>query len=164
MPDFYGTRAEADTYHEARGNAAWTGEEAAKEAALLRASAWLDGAYRPRWPGSKTGGRAQARDWPRTDATDAAGEEIEDDEVPVEILYATYEAALREIASPGSLAPDYTLAGAVKSERVGSIAVEYRDAITPGAFKPTLPLIDDLLSSLIGASGPVLFGSSSRAY
>lgn len=28
-------------------------------------------------------------------------------EVPIEIIHATYEAALRELASPGSLSPDF---------------------------------------------------------
>lgn len=164
MPEIYGTLSEANAYHTQRANEAWTGEDAALEAALLRASAWLDGAYGTRFPGYKTGGRAQEREWPRTEAEDASGEEIEDDEIPREVKYSTFEAALRELASPGSLAPDYTLAGAVKSERVGSIAVEYRDALNADSFRPTLPLIDDILAPLIGKRAPVLFGASSRAY
>lgn len=164
MPEIYGTLEEADAYHEDRGNAAWTGEDASKEAALLRASAWLDGAYGFRFPGSKTGGREQERAWPRTEAIDVEGEEIADDEIPREIKHATFEAALRELASPGSLAPDYTLAQAVKSERVGQISIEYRDAINPESFRPTLMLIDDILASLLGAKSPVLFGATTRAY
>ena len=71
----YGTLAEALVYHQARGNAAWaaTGDESDKQGALLRAAVWLDSTYRFRFTGRKTGGRAQEREWPRTDATDAGG-------------------------------------------------------------------------------------------
>lgn len=42
MPDFYGSVADADSYHQTRGNTGWTGEDAAKQAALIRASAYIE--------------------------------------------------------------------------------------------------------------------------
>lgn len=93
---YYGTVAEADTYHANRGNTKWAEAAEAspdpREGYLTRASDYVD-SYRSRFAGRKTGGRAQEREWPRADATDASGESIPDDEIPYEIEYATYEAA-----------------------------------------------------------------------
>lgn len=65
MADYYGTVAGADAYHQARGNAAWAAAaEADKEAALARASAYIDGLGTQQpvsgcvlvFPGKKAGG------------------------------------------------------------------------------------------------------------
>lgn len=163
MPSIYGSRADADTYHAARANTAWAAAEtAARDAALLRASVWLDGTYRALYPGTKAGGRSQVRDWPRTDATDLAGEEIADDEVPTEIEEATYEAALRELVSPNSLSPDFTIAQQSKREKVGSIEVEYRDALFADAYLPIVTVVDGILSTLIVKKQMSLGGPSAR--
>jgi hypothetical protein len=157
MAEHYGTLADALAYHQERGNAAWasTGDDEAKQSALLRGSVWVDNTYRYRFSGKKTGGRSQEREWPRTDAEDAAGEEIAPDEVPTEIDEAAYEAALRELVKPGSLAPDFDGKAPVKAERVrvGSIEeeTEYQtaSAIAP---KPTFAVIDGILHNLLVAS------------
>ncbi|MFH7423074.1 hypothetical protein RA276_31690, partial [Pseudomonas syringae pv. tagetis] len=69
------------------------------QAALIRASAYNDGRYRKllasgMWqslfPGVKTEGRGQAREWPRTGADDYAGNPIPDDQLPIELEQATY--------------------------------------------------------------------------
>ena len=98
------------------------------EAAARRATAWLDGTYLNRFSGTRTNGRAQALQWPRTDATDAGGEDIPEDEVPVEIKRAHAEIAIRELAAPGSLSPDYVAASQAVRKKVGPIEVEYREA------------------------------------
>ena len=164
MPDFYGTVAAADAYHAARANAAWTGEEPAKQAALLRASAYIDGKYqfqnaRGRWEslfsGIKTGGRAQALQWPRTGAADNEGSAIPADEIPTEIEQATYEAALREIAAPGSLSPDYVATNAIKRQKVDVLEIEYQSA-APGAggvpTRPVITVVDELVAPLLGCN------------
>lgn len=153
MPDHYGTIAEADAYHEARGNTAWaalTDSPDQKTAPLIRASQWLDGAYASRWPGRRVGGRDQARAWPRENAKDAEGNEVDDATVPPEVLMATYEAALREAVTPGSLSPDFTPADGVKSEAVGPVSVTYRDGVGVEGQRPIVTVIDDILASLIG--------------
>ncbi|WP_062390939.1 DnaT-like ssDNA-binding protein [Pseudomonas abietaniphila] len=162
MPEFYGTVAAADAYHAARANIAWTGDDAAKQAALIRASAYIDGKYQAqtncgRWEslfsGVKTGGRAQSLQWPRTGATDNEGHAIPPDEVPIEIEQAAYEAALREIVTPGSLSPDYVASQAVKREKVGPLETEYavRDAASGAtSVRPIITLIDELLAPLLG--------------
>ncbi|MEE5068644.1 DnaT-like ssDNA-binding protein [Pseudomonas alliivorans] len=161
MPDFYGNVADADAYHAARANAAWTGEDMAKQAALIRASAYIDGKFQTqnscgRWEslfsGIKTGGRAQALQWPRTGATDTEGNEIPTTEIPVEVEQATYEAALREIALPGSLSPDYVASTAIKRQKVDVLEIEYQTAST-GTGVPTRPVItvvDELIAPLLG--------------
>ncbi|HFL1951874.1 TPA: DnaT-like ssDNA-binding protein, partial [Stenotrophomonas maltophilia] len=65
----YGTLEGANSYHQARGNAAWAaGTEQAREGALVRATDYIDGRYRVllasgRWasmfPGVRTAGRGQ---------------------------------------------------------------------------------------------------------
>src|SRR5690606_22776375 len=133
----YGDISDASAYHVARGNTAWATYTSAQQlAALIRGSDYVDQRYREklksgRWvsmfSGAKTGGRNQAREWPRTGATDYEGNEIADDVVPVEVEHAAYEAALREAAAPGSLSPDYVPTERVTQETVGPITVKYAD-------------------------------------
>jgi hypothetical protein len=156
MPSYYGTLDEASAYHQARGNAAWaaTGADEDKLAALLRGSVWIDNTYRARFSGKKSGGRSQAREWPRTDAVDVSGDGIADG-VPSEIEDATYEAALRELVRPGSLAPDYDGKAPIKAERVkvGPIEEETEYETASGtATKPAFALIDGILQGLLVAS------------
>lgn len=157
----YGTLADADAYHLARGNAGWTGTDEAKNAALQRATDYIDGRYRymtaggcwmSMFRGKRTAGRAQDLEWPRTGATDSEGNEIPDDEVPVEVEHATYEAALLELLDPGSLSPVFVAAQQVTREKVGPIEVAYSDAQGGGAMppnRPMVPAIDDILAGLI---------------
>lgn len=150
----YGTRSEADEYHAVRANASWgSASEADRDAALVRASGYLDGRYRSRFPGRKAGGRTQALEWPRLNATDGAGEAIADDEVPAEVLSATFEAALRELRSPGSLVPDFTAGQVVTSKRVKAGPVETETAFgsvdSAAEARPIIGVIDDLLAGLL---------------
>jgi hypothetical protein len=163
MPDFYGTVAAADAYHAARANAAWTGDDLAKQAALIRASVYIDGRYRKLlasgvwqslFPGVKTEGRGQARKWPRTGAEDYEGHAIPSDQVPVEVEQATYEAALRELVEPGSLSPDFVAASTVKRQKVGPIEEEF--SVAAGAdgaasVRPVIIIIDEMIAPVLVA-------------
>lgn len=163
MPDFYGTVAAADAYHAARANTAWAGDDVAKQAALIRASVYIDGRYRKHmpsgvwqslFPGVKTEGRGQAREWPRTGAQDYEGHALSAEEVPLEVEQATYEAALRELTEPGSLTPDYVAATAIKREKVGPLETEY--AVASGAegaasVRPVISAIDELIAPVLVA-------------
>ncbi|MFJ4587897.1 DnaT-like ssDNA-binding protein [Pseudomonas moraviensis] len=163
MPDFYGTVAAADAYHAARANAAWTGDDVAKQAALIRASVYIDGRYRKLlasgvwqslFPGVKTEGRGQAREWPRTGAEDYEGHAIPSDQVPVEVEQATYEAALRELVEPGSLSPDFVAASTVKRQKVGPIDEEF--SVAAGAdgaasVRPVISIIDEMIAPVLVA-------------
>lgn len=163
MPDFYGAVAAADAYHAARANAAWTGDDLAKQAALIRASVYIDGRYRKLlasgvwqslFPGVKTEGRGQAREWPRTGAEDYEGHAIPSDQVPVEVEQATYEAALRELVEPGSLSPDFVAASTVKRQKVGPIEEEF--SVAAGAdgaasVRPVISIIDEMIAPVLVA-------------
>lgn len=157
----YGTLEGADLYHQARGNVAWAaGTEEARTGALVRATDYIDGRYRVllasgRWasmfPGVRNAGRGQPNEWPRTGAIDYDGDPIQPDEVPDEVERATYEAALRELVSPGSLSPDFVASAAVTKEKVGPIEVTYADATAAGQVpnRPVVPAIDEILAPLL---------------
>jgi hypothetical protein len=153
----YGSDAEAFAYHEARGNAGWAAPSSpsadAHLSALIRATSYIDGRYGTRFPGTRLNGRDQALQWPREDAVDEDGFEVEDDEVPAEVKRATFEAALRELASPGSLNPDVTMTDRVKREKVDVIEVEYSQSTSAEDSIPIINVIEDILATLIGSSG-----------
>ncbi len=165
MPDFYGTVAAADVYHRQRGGVNWEGQTAEdKEAALIRASVYVDalgrqrlesGAFITLFPGRKTGGRAQTLEWPRTGAVDYSGDAIDPAIVPIEVERATYEAAIREVLAPGGLRPDYVPGKTVKSEKVGVSGIETEFAITAGEVNlsaPVVSLILDILAPVLGST------------
>jgi hypothetical protein len=166
MTDHYGTIEGADAYHVARGNSAWedAGEEE-KTAALLKATAYLDGTYRRRFPGRRASGRAQPLEWPRVEATDVEGEEIDDASVPTEIEQAVYEAALIVLSDPEALTRRIDPreirrireeAGPFKEE------TEYFQSRT-GIQAPLFSAVEDLLSGLLReAPGHVLAGQTER--
>jgi len=159
----YGTLIGANDYHAARGNAAWAaGEIADREAALQRATDYIDGRYRMQtaggcwvsmFRGKRADGRAQDLEWPRTGATDSEGNEIPDDQVPVEVERATYEAALLELTTPGSLSPVFVGSQQVTKEKVGPIEVQYAETeVKAGQMppnRPVVPMIDDILAGLV---------------
>ena len=165
--DHYGSVADADAYHLAMGNAAWTGSDTVKTAALVRASLYVDSLGLKQtacgtvtlWPGRKVGGRNQALQWPRTGAKDRDGEAV-GTAVPLEIEQATYEAALRELVSPGSLRPDYVAAEQVTREKVGPIEVEYAESAEgTNPTQPVVSVINAMLAPLLlcGGCGPAVF-------
>lgn len=164
----YGTVADANTYHAARGNTAWTGDDAQKLAALARASSYVDAlgmrmcgtSWQSAYPGVKTGGRAQTLAWPRTGAYDVDGTAIPPDAVPWEVEHATYEAALRELATPGSLSPDFVPSQQVKREKVDVLEVEYAVTSNTNGSNPNLPVIT-IVDKLLA---PVMVGCDSSGF
>jgi hypothetical protein len=156
---FYGTVVDADAYHLARGNAVWaTKDDATKQAALTTGSDYVD-SFRSRYPGKKTGGRSQEREWPRTDASDKSGEEIASDEVPVEVEYATYEGALMVVQGISLTAtpPTGSTLGRTTFKRVkaGPVETETHFSENEGldTDRPWFQKIMDLLGNLFTGSG-----------
>ena len=156
MSDFYSTVAAADTYHTAHGNATWTGTDDLKNAAMLRGSEYIDQSFRSSFPGFKTELRDQLREWPRSDAADIEGNYLDNETVPIEVFNATYEAALRELVSPGSLLPDYAPGGQKKRVKVDVIDIEYT---APHGASSVLPVI----TIIRGILAPILTGSDSTS-
>jgi len=149
----FATLAEADAYFADFGGA-WAGDDASKESALLRASAWLS-TY-PNWDGRLKCGRGnQGLAWPRNGVVDCEGETVPDNEVPAEVKIATYAAALVELTAAGSLTPGVTPGQQVKSEKVDVIEVQYMTpkdqgvidgrSNTVASLRPMLTQVQDVL-------------------
>lgn len=153
--------ATADAYHTARGNATWTGADADKETAIRRATGVLNGYA---WQGLRTHGRDQALAWPRSGVIDREGYGILSDQIPVEIVNACCELALRELVTPGTLTPDLIPADSVKREKVGPLEVEYANpAMSVSAARLQVSVIGPLIDQfLMKGAGNMLAGSSYR--
>jgi hypothetical protein len=127
-------------------------------AARQRGSLFIDGNYGARFPGTPTGGLEQEREWPRTGASDRYGNAIDAATIPTRVINASYEAALRELQSPGSLAPDITPGKVKKRVKVeGAVEVEY--AVGQGTAaeqQPVITVIDGLLAPLLTQAMPVI--------
>lgn len=162
----------ADTYVSAEACAAYAvnrglgfGSDLSADAALRRATSYVDNTYRLRFPGFRTFRRAQTLEWPRTNAyytyTTPPGpvpvysvayayfpyDLVPANTIPPEIITATCEAAIREYADPGVLQPDLDRGGAVSLLKAGSVEVKY----SAGAPAQTVfQIIDAALSGLIG--------------
>lgn len=103
----YGTDAEFQTWLTAKGRVL-PGDAPAVAALRERGSTYLDGLYYHRFPGFPTGGAVQERQWPRKNAYDRWGNDLQSDVVPTRVIEASYEAAWIEAISPGALATTYT--------------------------------------------------------
>jgi len=153
MTDYYGTAALYTAYWLARGVVV-SDDQSEIEAALLVASEYIDNKYRLQFPGEKTGLRAQVREWPRTGAYDWWRYSIATDEIPLEVKNATYEAASRQLASPGSLLVDVTMAEGLKSASVdGAVSVSFFGAVSPADMQVSIPVIDRILAPLLVVRG-----------
>jgi len=164
----YGSAAEFTTYHEARGRTVpgtWDTDKI--EAALLVASEWIDNKYGDRFVGFKTGGYAQEREWPRETAWARSTPEyiFDDDEIPTEVVYATYEAAFREATSLGSLYADYDPQKYNSVSISGAISVQYAQNLDVNSVQKQIQIIEQLLSVLFGndPGGSSLSGGSYRS-
>jgi hypothetical protein len=173
----YASAVSADTYFANILNVNWLGSLSDKSAALIRASAYIDARYRSRYPGYRTQGRLQGLEWPRIGAytidNDNGRSEgfynggyyragyyyIAPNVVPREILTATFEGAVRELAKPGVLAPDLKRGGQIREVHAGSVGISYSVAASPNTVFQAL---DYALASLLIAgsqySGMVALG------
>lgn len=145
----YGTAEGLAAYAASLGTSVPAGSVAG---ALLRASAYIDGRYGRRFSGARAGGFAQERAWPRAGATTAEGFAVPADAVPLAVVNATYEAALRELAEPGSLSPDYVAGDAVTKMKAGSVELSFATpdaSMGAAAAQPVFTVIDEMLADLL---------------
>lgn len=157
---FYGTTAAADTYHAARGNIKWAAlTQEKREASLVVGSDFVDSTYASRAQGTRTGGRAQERAWPRTGIV-VEGEALPPDDVPLEVEHATYEAAYLNGTGVKLNYDGPALQGAITKKRVkgGPAEVETEYATVAQADRPNFTKIDDLMYALMarGNSGAMV--------
>jgi hypothetical protein len=121
--DAYSDVAACSAYATAYYGAALTGSPTDKEAAIRRATAYLNGLA---WKGNRTLGRAQSLAWPRTGVTDCEGLSIGSNEIPADLIAAQHELARAEFQSAGVLTPSLSKSTAtVASEKVDVIQITY---------------------------------------
>jgi hypothetical protein len=135
--------AYADAYHVDRGHEDWSGGQAEKERAIIRATDYVDKRFGRRFRGVRRY-KQQALEWPRLDAYDNDDFLLhgQDDDVPRQLEKAIAEYAIRALVllqgTNADLAPDgASPTGDVEetSVRVGPImeSVKYRTSMTRSA-------------------------------
>lgn len=146
----YGDDALFDAWLDANG---YNLPNTAPDIAVLRqrGSAYIDGAYGPRFPGYPTGGLAQDRAWPRTGAT-VFGSALASDLIPQRVIDASYMAAYLEATSPGSLTVVVDPAKRVKRQKVEGIEREFFEPGDSGSGTVSGPAS----SAIEGLLGPLL--------
>lgn len=150
--------AYADTYHTDRGNAGWTGTDAAKEKAIIKATDYIDKRFGRKFRGTREA-KNQELEWPRFNAVDNDGWLLSDvDEIPRNLKKACAEYALRALTA--ELVTDPTTSQEVESvrEKVGPIEEETKFRVSTKAAKsatvsdgniPEYPAADMLLEELL---------------
>ena len=159
----YVSVADADAYHTLRGNAAWTGDNQAKEDAIIRATDYMDSLM---WMGLRRYNRDQLLDWPRSGVYDDEGNTIKDTEIPREIPDACAEIALREIVTPGVMQPDVVSSQAVSREKIDVIELQYaKSAMSPSDVRPQIADVAKFIVQYLAKGGArnELAGKSVRA-
>lgn len=151
----YASVADADAWHAARGITVWAPlltEE--KEAALVRATAYMTQVYRTRWAGRRLT-NTQALDWPRCwvpriDGPSGYGihpDYYPQDQVPREVRDACCELALS--AAAGDLAPN--IERLKQSVKIGPIETTY--AANSPAFT-RYRAVDNMLQPVLNPATP----------
>lgn len=138
--------ADANVFHEKRGNTVWENIDTPdKEILLRKATDNMQQMYRGRWKGMRVT-TTQALDWPRACVyLDDIGTTIPINEVPLLVKHACAMLALK--AHTEDLAPDVDRV--VKREKVDTIEIEYGNSVPYKRFRA----VDALLAPLLSSSG-----------
>jgi hypothetical protein len=131
--------------------------------ARQRGSDYIDAVYGARFIGYPTGGVAQERAWPRTNAVLPSGT-IDPAVIPLAVVTASYYAALQEASKPGSLSVVVGGEGAVKRKKVGSLEIEYAGAGDGGSVTTLSPLLSSVDGLLAPFLGPAVDDVSTRIF
>jgi len=150
----YGNAVEFEEYLASRGfelPADWDEEKI--NAALLVASEWLDNQYESIWIGNKLDYN-QERSWPRQLAVVQTYPYYvyQTNEIPVEVIKATYEAAKRELISQGSLQVDFQPSQYNSMSIYNAVTVEYNSNASAGDIQTQIPIIQSLMSKLLDSN------------
>jgi hypothetical protein len=156
--DSYVEVADADTYHTNMGNSAWTNASTAqKEAALRKATQYIDTKYEGRWKGMRVF-PAQPLMWPRNyvlqyEESSSIGYAqtpvyVNSDEIPKCLRDAVCEAALRSLSK--ALDPDLDRGGHLSQVVVGPIQTTYERG---ASVNTRYQAVERLLRSLLKGGG-----------
>jgi len=141
--------AEANSFHADRGNTAWAGTDNVKEAALIKATDYIEQTYGHKWLGELISPH-QSLSWPRENVPNVAS-----DEIPVKLKQAVCTLALEALTT--DLNPALARGGLVKREKVDVIEVEYMDGAKSETKRPAVDgLLRGLLSSSSALNGKVI--------
>ncbi len=144
--DAYVSLAAFKTWAAARGLDLAAYADADLEAAIRRATVYLDRAYAGEFDGYPVNGRAQALAFPMVGLVDCFGYGVPSETIPREVEEATCEGAAREVAKPGALMPDVKAGGGIiQRVKSGDVEVEYASG---GEAYPKFPAIDAALTFL----------------
>lgn len=146
----YASVAQADARCVALGVTDWAARATTdKEVALRLATQFMLANYRTQWSGRRVY-RTQALDWPRYGVT-VDEFPIPSDEIPVEVINACIDLAVRS-AGGTELLPDMeTGSNAVKKDKIGPLETEYFENTTSAADR--FVAIDAALAPFFGATG-----------
>lgn len=114
------------------------------EQALRRSTAGIDANYRARYPGDPAN-IDQALEFPRTGVM-FRGQELPSDTIPVQIVNATIEGAVLELAEPGVLSPNQERR--IKTLIAGPVEIDYE---LGAPVETNFAVIDGILAPLLGA-------------
>jgi hypothetical protein len=161
----YADASLADPYHLDRGNAAWgSATNGQKSAALINATAYLDGKYRNRFKGVRVQPVVQPLEWPRTGVDIVDGHRggafsgytyysnYPSNIIPPEVIAATCELALRALGGP--LAADIAPGDRIAKEKVDIIETTF----APGDFTTTYQVVDQLVSRFLRSRNDAVRG------
>lgn len=156
----YASVAFADAYFTDRGNSAWTGATEVKEAALIRATDYIESRFSERFKGKQLSSE-QALSFPRSSLYDVNGQLVEG--VPIKLQKACVEYAVRALTI--DLMPDPTIeeSGFLltgKTEKVGPIeeSVSYSGGRGSIVTLRPYPSADRLLTAFITTRQRVIRG------
>lgn len=142
----YASVAQADARLTGLGLTLWaTITEGEKEAAIRRATVYMEQTYRPRWVGARAS-RAQALAWPRT-GVELDGFPVGAGEIPAELVKACVDLAFR--AAFRDLSKDTGTAQERQSVKVGPIETTY---VAGSALKARYTAVDEMLRPLLAGS------------
>lgn len=135
-----------DSYATARNLTTWTGTTAEKEAAILNAMVYIESRPYKGYPTQED----QPLVWPRYEAI-RYGYTVDSDTIPVEVINALCEAAIRQIY--GDIMPDLKRGGMIKRKKIDVLETEYFEG-APSTTK--YQRVDMILSPLLKNSNTLV--------
>lgn len=153
----YATVSEADDYHEDRGNTSWTGTDEAKQAALVKATDYIEGRWAGSFKGQKEFNTDQPLSFPRSYLYDRNGDLVEG--VPDKLKAAVFEYALRALTTSLFVDPSATSTQQISRlrEKIGPIETEtyYAEGSVASTTK-AIPAADYFLKDfVVSGSGAI---------